>query len=54
MRNYLLIVQGINMNTVPILTERFAHENEDYAKGMHRGLKLAYPKNEVYLEEIKN
>jgi hypothetical protein len=54
MKNYLIVVEGIGMNSVPSLTERFAHENPDYAKGVHRGLKMAYPKNEVYLEEIKN
>ena len=55
MKNYLIIVEPIEkMNPVPVLTERFAHENEAYAKGVHRGLKLAYPDNEVYLEEIKN
>lgn len=55
MKDYLITVEGIgSFNSTPLLTERFAHESPEYAKGVHRGLKIAFPKNEVYLEEIKN
>lgn len=55
MKNYLITVESQSkMNHIPVKSERFACANPDYAKGVHRGLKLAYPDNEVYLEEIKN
>jgi len=55
MKNYLITVLGENkFDSTPLLAERFATEYPEYAKGLHRGVKISYPKNEVYIEEIKN
>ena len=53
MKNYLIVVQGKgHFDHLPVLLERFAHKKKSYAQGVHRGVKMAYPNNEVYLEEI--
>lgn len=54
MKDYLIIVEGFDHITgKPVHTERLIDKSEDYAQGMLKAFKIFYPKNEVYLEEIK-
>lgn len=55
MKDFLITVESTRgMDPQPVISERLIGVTEDYAKGVKDGLKLAHPKNEVYLEEIKN
>ena len=54
MKDYLITVEAIGgMNPQAVLNERLIKKSQDYADGMLAGLKLAFPKNEVYMLEIK-
>ena len=55
MKDYLIIVEALGgFNSKTKLSERLIGKTEEYANGMLAGLKLGFPKNEVYMTEIKN
>ncbi len=55
MTDYFITVVSQNpMQPEPIRGVRTIGKSEDYAEGVMAGLKIAYPDNEVYKEEIKN
>lgn len=52
MKDYLITVDGIGISAAPVLGTRTIDKSEDYAEGIVKGLKLAFPNNQVFKEEI--
>jgi hypothetical protein len=54
MKNFLIILEGTGtFNSNPLKTIRLTEKSEDYANGVVFGLKVGYPNNSVFIEEIK-
>jgi hypothetical protein len=53
-KDFLITVEAQGyFDHVPVFTHRILGKTKEYAEGVRDGLKLAYSRNQVFLEEIK-